>query len=215
MSSRDAILGSIRKALGRDAPVSPSLAEQLNETMANPRSHVRPALDGEVLERFTRKIEAAGASVQRLPDAGGIASAVVDYLKENQLPTHIVTSADDEITNIDWPPLLDVETRAARGDDKVSVTSAVMAVAEAGTLVLTSAEATPTTLNFLPDHHIVALPAARVSEHLEDVWHELRRRDAELPRTVNLISGPSKTADVEQTIQLGAHGPRRLHVLLY
>ena len=41
---------------------------------------------------------------------------------------------------------------------------------------------------------------------MEDAW--------DLPRAINIVSGPSRTADVEQTIQLGAHGPRRLHVLL-
>ena len=215
MSSRDAILGSIRQALGRQERVSDSTARQLNDRLENPKSHVRPALQADKIVQFTQKIETAGASVQHLLDFDDVASAVVEYLKDNQLASKIVTTADDMIANINWPSFLDVEMRAATGDDKVSVTSAVMAVAEAGTLVLTSDPSTPTTLNFLPDHHIVVLPTAGVSENLEDVWPKLRCRYAELPRTVNLISGPSKTADVEQTMQLGAHGPRRLHVILY
>jgi L-lactate utilization protein LutC len=50
--------------------------------------------------------------------------------------------------------------------------------------------------------------------HIEDVWARMRSDKRVMPRTVNFITGPSKTADVEQTIQEGAHGPRRLHVIL-
>ena len=50
----------------------------------------------------------------------------------------------------------------------------------------------------------------------EDAWDRLRAAEGEgrLPRTVNFITGPSRTGDIEQTIQMGAHGPRRLHVIL-
>ena len=48
----------------------------------------------------------------------------------------------------------------------------------------------------------------------EDAWAVLRARPEGMPRATNIISGPSRTADVEQTIQLGAHGPRRVHVIL-
>jgi L-lactate dehydrogenase complex protein LldG len=71
----------------------------------------------------------------------------------------------------------------------------------------------PTTLNFLPDTHIVVLRASRVVGPYEDGWARLREAGA-MPRAVNFVSGPSRTADIEQTIQLGAHGPRRLHIVL-
>jgi L-lactate dehydrogenase complex protein LldG len=84
--------------------------------------------------------------------------------------------------------------------------------------MLVSGEATPTTLNFLPDTHIVILRARQVVASYEDGWDLLRQRPGEgpkaLPRTVNFITGPSRTGDIEQRIELGAHGPRRLHVIL-
>ena len=79
--------------------------------------------------------------------------------------------------------------------------------------MLVSGEQTPTTLNFLPDTHIVALRASQVVASYEDGWDLLRARGS-LPRTVNFITGPSRTGDIEQKIELGAHGPRRLHVIL-
>jgi L-lactate utilization protein LutC len=63
-----------------------------------------------------------------------------------------------------------------------------------------------------PDH--AELPAGRIVPRIKDAWDLLRGERGELPRAINIVSGPSRTADVEQTIQLGAHGPRRLHVLL-
>ena len=73
---------------------------------------------------------------------------------------------------------------------------------------------TPSTLNFVPDNHIAVVHAAQVLRHFEDLWAQWRTSGRPLPRTVNIISGPSRTADIEQTVQLGAHGPRRLHILL-
>ena len=72
----------------------------------------------------------------------------------------------------------------------------------------------PTTLNFLPEDHVVVLRESRIVPHLEDAWALLRKERATMPRTVNLICGPSKTGDVELVILEGAHGPRRLHVVV-
>jgi L-lactate utilization protein LutC len=88
-------------------------------------------------------------------------------------------------------------------------------VAETGSLVLLSSPQTPTRLNFLPDHFLCVLQAERVVPYLEDAWQLIRTEHGTMPRTVNLVTGPSRTADIEQTLQLGAHGPRRLHVLLW
>jgi L-lactate dehydrogenase complex protein LldG len=115
---------------------------------------------------------------------------------------------------VDWPPGLVVEHRAARRDDETSVTPCFAAVAESGSIVTLSGPDTPSTLNFVPDNHVVVVHAPQVVRHLEDAWAALRASGRPMPRTVNVIAGPSRTADIEQTIQLGAHGPRRLHVVL-
>jgi L-lactate utilization protein LutC len=94
------------------------------------------------------------------------------------------------------------------------VTSALCGIAETGTLMLVSGEQNPTSLNFLPDYHIVVLRSDQLVPRMEDAWDTLRASFAQMPRTVNFISGPSKTADVEQTVEYGAHGPRCLHVVL-
>ena len=90
------------------------------------------------------------------------------------------------------------------------------AIAETGTLVLTSGSDNPTTLNFLPDNHLVVVDVNDVVGDFETIVGRLRRHfgERQLPRLVNLITGPSRSADIEQTLILGAHGPRRLHVIL-
>jgi L-lactate dehydrogenase complex protein LldG len=95
----------------------------------------------------------------------------------------------------------------------VAVSHAFGGVAESGTLVLTSGRDNPTTLNFLPDTHIVVIDAKDIAGDYETLWARLRGQGA-MPRTVNWITGPSRSADIEQTLILGAHGPRRLHVMV-
>jgi L-lactate dehydrogenase complex protein LldG len=89
-------------------------------------------------------------------------------------------------------------------------------VAESGTLALLSGPDNPTTLNFLPDTHIVVVDAGDIVGDYETVWRRLRERygAGSMPRTVNFVTGPSRSADIEQTIILGAHGPRALHILV-
>jgi L-lactate dehydrogenase complex protein LldG len=80
--------------------------------------------------------------------------------------------------------------------------------------MLLSGSESPTTIAFLPETSIVVLPAHRVLRAYEDGLSLLRRERGDLPRSINFITGPSRSGDIEQTIQLGAHGPKRLLVLL-
>jgi L-lactate dehydrogenase complex protein LldG len=94
------------------------------------------------------------------------------------------------------------------------LTEAFVGIAETGSLVLLSSVGSPTSLNFLPDNYLCVLRRDHIVRHIEDVWDRIRQQTDQLPRAINFVTGPSRTADVEQTIQLGAHGPRRLHVIL-
>jgi L-lactate dehydrogenase complex protein LldG len=109
--------------------------------------------------------------------------------------------------------LLSVRAGRAEGSEQVSLTHAFAGIAETGTLLLRSGPDAPTTLNFLPDTNIVLIEAGRIVGAYEEAW-ALLRQAGPIPRTVNFITGPSRSADIEQTLQLGAHGPRRLHILL-
>ena len=81
-------------------------------------------------------------------------------------------------------------------------------------LTLLLAPQRPTTLNLLADTEIVLLRASRLVGAYEEAWDLLRAEIGGMPRNVMLVTGPSRSADIEQTLELGAHGPRRLHVVL-
>jgi len=158
------------------------------------------------------------ATVTRIPNLEAVPAALADYLKSTNLAPKVRRAPSPELENLPWDsqPLIEVETGRAQGSDQVSLTGAVAGIAETGTLMLASGPEAPITLNFLPDNHVVVLKASQVVGAYEDGWDRLRESHGpgQLPRVVNFITGPSRTADIEQTIQLGAHGPRRLHVLL-
>ena len=134
------------------------------------------------------------------------------HIEEHGLGESIVAAPGLE--DVQWSNRLAVERRAARGSDQLSVTGAFAGIAETGSVMLLSGPESPTTLNFLPEDHVVVLRESRIVAHLEDAWTMLREERGSMPRTVNLICGPSKTGDVELVILEGAHGPRRLHVIV-
>jgi L-lactate dehydrogenase complex protein LldG len=129
-----------------------------------------------------------------------------------------VVAPDPGLDEIPWGmrPMLRTRRGRAAAEDKVSLTPCHSAIAETGTLMLVSGPETPTTLNFLPDTHIVVVRRDQVVATYEDGLDRLRadRGSDKLPRVINFITGPSRTADIEQQIELGAHGPRRLHIVL-
>jgi len=125
---------------------------------------------------------------------------------------------DPRLATMPWQreQTLEVTTGASMGDDLVAISHAFGAAAESGTVMLVSGRENPTTLNFLPDTHLVVVDAKDVAGDYETLWQRLRAQfgPGMLARNVNLITGPSRSADIEQTLILGAHGPRRLHVMV-
>ncbi len=224
--ARADILGGIRRALRRGPLDSKSEAELRARVAAHRRNLVparAAALDnvGQI-ELFAAMAEAAQATVTRVPSAAAVPEEVARYLAAENLPAELVMAPDPSLDEIPWKirPLLRIRRGRAEPDDAVSLTPCFAAVAETGTLMLVSGARTPTTLNFLPDTHIAVVRAGQIVATYEDGWDRLRAAAvlassaAGLPRSVNFITGPSRTGDIEQRIVLGAHGPRRLHIVI-
>jgi L-lactate dehydrogenase complex protein LldG len=120
-----------------------------------------------------------------------------------------------EFAALDWRAAgVSVDVRPTIGQDALGVTGCFCAIAETGTLVFASSSETPSATFLLPETHIAIVRAAQIVGGMEDAFARLREERMEMPRAVNLVSGPSRTGDIEQTIVLGAHGPRRLHIVL-
>ena len=107
--------------------------------------------------------------------------------------------------------LVDAPTR---GEEASAVTLAYAGIAETGSLVLLSSAGSPVTANFLPDNFICVLKRDDLLNDMESLWSRMHSEQRAMPRAINIVTGPSRTADVEQTIQMGAHGPRRVHVVI-
>lgn len=212
-AARERIVARIRAATGRSEPDEAQAAE-LCERIARHARHIEPAFNEPTRQRFRQKLEAAEASFASLDTLAEVVPEIERYLDAAGLAKQLVTSGDELLGALEWPASANVQQWVAGADDRVSLTSAYCGIAETGTLMLISGELNPIRLNFLPDYHIVVLKADQLLPRMEDAWDKLRASFRQLPRTVNFISGPSKTADIEQTVEYGAHGPRCLHVIL-
>ncbi len=220
--SREQILGAIRRGLKR-GPLPDDVALGLRARLAAHPRHLIPARSAvprpAQLRLLIANIEKEFGSAARVADFAAVPAAVADYLAAQNLPTDFAMAPHPELQAIPWSdrPLLRI--RAGRGEptDAVSVQHGYAGVAETGTLMLPSSPERPTTLNLLSDTAIVVLRASRVVGAYEEAWDLLRaeRPDgAFMPRNVMWVTGPSRSADIESTLELGAHGPRRLHVVL-
>jgi len=217
--SRETMLNAIRRGLRR-GPLPPDQAAMLRGRLATHPRQLIPARSrlphAEQVALFIRRLEAEFGSVAFVADGDAVPGAVADYLAAQNLPTSFVMAPHPELRAIPWSarPLLTIREGRAEATDLVSVQHAFAAIAETGTLMLPSAPERPTTLNLLADTEIVVLRASRLVGAYEEAWDLLRAELGGMPRNVMLVTGPSRSADIEQTPELGAHGPRQLHVVL-
>lgn len=217
MSAREDILGRVRAALGRgEGAEPPPVPDYASASLVPARGRGSPA---ECAARFVAMAEESSASVARVASREDVAPEIARFLAAAGLPFRLVRAPDAALDACGWgraPRLVPRQGRAEAGDT-VSVTPAFAGIAETGSLMVASGPATPYTLNFLPDVHIAVLDAARIVGAYEDAWALMRPNGetaAALPRTVTLITGPSRSSDIERTVTIGVHGPRRLHIVL-
>ncbi len=220
MSARDDIFASIRRSLGVTGNEEPRRFATV-ERLARAPAGVRPArghLEGSArLALFREQAEAVSASVAIVMSGQDVPAEVARYLRDNNLPAILRRGDDPRLAGMDWEGRsLTVSIGPSEGDDVTGVSHAFAGVAETGTLVLVSDADNPTTLNFLPDNHIVVMAEGDLLPDMEAAWVRLRERFGRhvMPRSVNLVTGPSRSADIEQTLLLGAHGPRSLHIVV-
>jgi L-lactate dehydrogenase complex protein LldG len=219
--AREEILQRIRAAQKRTEPVAAdhaTAAEYLARHPAGPQ----PAPYSDLVAQFRAMAERMASTVERVTGAGEAPAAIARYLASHGIAPKLV--AWPALRSLPWAQApLTVEFRSPRRDesqgaDLVGVTGAFCAIAETGTLVLLSGAETPASMHLLPETHVALLPVNRIVATMEDAFELLRREeggvDRMMPRTINMVSGPSRTGDIEQTIVLGAHGPYRVHIIM-
>jgi len=173
----------------------------------------RPRADWDPVARLTERAATLSTTVDTVETLASVPLAVKRYLDAHRLPSRAVAWPD--LPALDWASAgIEVEARKASGDDLVGITGTYCAVAETGTLLLLSGAPTPASTSLVPETHIAIVPTSRIVKSMEDAWALLRAERGRLPRSTNFVSGPSRTADIEQTLVLGAHGPYRVHMIL-
>jgi len=219
-SARDAVLGSVRAALGPRKPDAERRAAALAYIAAH-RQGPRPAMPEDLVARFVERATDMASTVARIPSLADVPQAVARYLDALDLPPTLAMQKSR--SGVCWPAFealdwsahgLAIEARPTSGHDRLGITGSFCAIAETGTLVFTTAADTPTASMLLPDTHVCVVRTARIVAGMEEAFALVRREHDVMPRAVNLVSGPSRTGDIEQTIVLGAHGPFRVHILL-
>lgn len=204
-ASRSAILDRLRGAKTASSALSPT-----TPTVAEPPLP-QGLMQSDLTERFIDRARGLDSSVERLSDIEALPAAVAAYLDSHGLPRRLVCWP--EWAGLDWRAAgVSVEARPARGDDGVGLTGCFAALAETGTLMLLSGPETAATTSLLPETHLAVVRTGRIVATLEQAFARLRQERGQPPRAVNLVSGPSRTGDIEQTITLGAHGPYRVQI---
>ncbi|BDB24895.1 lactate utilization protein C [Cupriavidus sp. TA19] len=219
--ARDRIFARIRAAQGR--PRQPTQGERgaVADYLARHPQGPRPMPAADLVDAFLAQAQRMASTVDRVATLDEVPAAARRFLDSLNLVQRAV--AWDALGTLPWqdagiavecrPPLREVEADRDHGD-LVGITGCFCAIAETGSLMLLSGPATFASAALLPETHIAVVPRSRVVAGLEDAFALVRSERGELPRATNIISGPSRTGDIEQTIVLGAHGPYRVHVIL-
>jgi len=210
MSARDDILGKVRAGIGRAPGAAPG------PRPAPAPIPARGQIEGEArLALFTELSETVAATVVRIPDMAALPAAIGDYLASQNLPAEIMATADGDFDTVPWgsQPTLEVRRGTPGIGDLVGLVQASAGVAETGSLMMCADADNPHMASYVPETAVVVLRADRIDGTLDDAMARLRAA-GDLPRAVSLITGPSRTGDIALKIELGAHGPRRLHIVI-
>jgi L-lactate dehydrogenase complex protein LldG len=194
VSARDDILASIRSRTRGAAP--------------KPEPYSAPIITSDLIAAFVAKAEAVDTEIQILDREVEIPTAIAEILRAHNLAARIHLPPNSDVAGLDALTIL----RDPPGPDDTAVTRAPLAIAETGTLVQLARDASPASWHFRPGFEIAVLKASDIVGHFEDALQKLKTQT--LPPTINLITGPSRTGDIEQTLELGAHGPKALAVLI-
>jgi L-lactate utilization protein LutC len=208
VSARERILGRLHG----DASAAARVAARLAEHPAGPVPRQARSRGPRRLGQFMARAELAAATVGRVSSLAELPKALAHELRKRNLPARIRIGADPMFRGLDWGT---IETSEGPGriEEPATLSRAEFGLAETGTLVLASGPDNPVTLTFLGETHFAVLREADLCGGFEDFWAAWRERGLD-PRTINMVTGPSRSGDIGQVLQLGAHGPVALHVFL-
>ncbi len=210
MSEREALLGRVREALGRNPGQAPAVAP--------PARVIVPERDAEArIESLLAKVAALAGKTFRASGPEGARDYVARIIEgRTAVASHAPFLAECGVTtlgNVRSGVTDREELRALCATCDVGITSANYALADTGSLVLFAGAEEARLISLLPPVHIALVPRGRVLTGLDELF-TVAPLPAERSSSMVLITGPSRTADIEQILVRGVHGPGEIHVVV-
>ena len=196
MSARGDILSAIR-------------ARPFGMAEPPPADDASPIVDA--IGTFAERARLANAEVHFVGNEEDVPQAIAELLRGRNLPA--IVHVPPNASQLPWEsaPGLTLEATPP-GANEVAVAIAPFAIAETGTLAYPARADAPASWHFRTGFEIAILRAGTILPRMEEVIGRLKANG--LPSTVNFVTGPSRTGDIEQTLELGAHGPKALAILI-
>jgi len=219
-NAREAIFSKIKATEQSRGRADTSAATQRLQT---PPSQLVPQIGTSVgtaaRDMFVTKAMELGCTLADCADMAAVPGKVASYLDEQDATRTVTLPASDLLSQLGWIEAgltVSADTDRAALDGQTSVTRARAGIAETGAVAVASATDYPVSIGLLPDRHIIVLKTSEIVGGYEQVWQNARQaKDNQgMSRALILVGGPSRTADIEATLVMGAHGPRAVHIIL-
>lgn len=219
--SREKILRRIREALSVAAPAR-HLSHGGDQVAGHPPQDWLPNVPDspdDLVALFEKNSRDLKTDVRRCAGPAAVAAELATLAREEDwksVASHRFAPGDDAVRSLGLPVLLTdapYEKSALERCD-VGISGCDVLVAQTGGIVVTSASAGGRALSVLPPHHIVIASRSQLVGDLSDAFAAVRSAYGSIPSFLSFITGPSRTGDIERILVLGAHGPKKLTVLL-
>jgi len=214
MTARERIFSDIRKALMR-APGQPPLLEAA--PLAAPALRIPEADRNLYVDIFVEKFESLGGKAFRARNTSVVVPLIADLLTQR----HAVASNSPFLRKCGVTGLVQVHAGFTERDElkeacaaaDIGITSADYALAATGSLVMLSSPNEARLISLLPPAHIAIFPRSRILANLDEMF-SIFPRPADQTSSMVLITGPSRTADIEQILVRGVHGPGEIYAVI-
>jgi L-lactate dehydrogenase complex protein LldG len=214
MSSRDTILQAIRSRLAGGAATEPPPVPEVW-----PRETADPAA---LARRFTNELEAVQGEVVRCASMDEAGDKLVEIMDASQWPSLVAVDGPlcQQVTaKLDRARLLWVDDDlppVKLAGFPVGLVEADRLLADTGSCLVVNRTANERLACYLPETCVIVATFDQLREHMPAAWEEIAAKiaDPDLRGEYVIITGPSRTADIEKILILGVHGPKRLVVLL-